>query len=164
MKRSKLALLWERPARAETRDRIVLCRWIGHVTLPVMVNSTEDVEAQLDRLERKYERLSDGTLLVRIAPGQPPAALRLSSPVMVLQVEFGKLPEDSEKQRQLFRKVLELNSSDLVHAAYGIASDTLVLNAALELVSLDSNELEAVLSDFDLALAEHTPVLQKLAN
>lgn len=128
-----------------------------------MVTSPEDVEAQLDRLERKYERLDDGTLLVKIAPGQPPAALRLSAPILVVQVEFGKLPADPEKQRQLFRKVLELNASDLVHAAYAIAEDTLVLMAALELASLDPNELEAVLSDFDLALADHTPLLQKLA-
>jgi hypothetical protein len=127
-----------------------------------MATSPEDVEAQLDRLERKYERLDDGTLLVKIAPGQPPAALRVSPPILVVQVEFGKLPTDAEKQRQMFRKVLELNASDMVHAAYAISAETLVLIAALELVSLDPNELEAVLSDFDLALAEHTPLLQKL--
>jgi hypothetical protein len=43
-----------------------------------------------------------------------------------------------------------------------VASDTLLLTAALELVSLDPNELEAVLSDFDLALAEHTATLRQL--
>jgi hypothetical protein len=128
-----------------------------------MVTTPEEVEAQLERLERRYERLDDGTILVRIAPGQAPAALRLSAPVLVIQVEFGPLPQDAEKQRQMFRKVLELNASDLVHAAYGIASETLVLTAALELVSLDPNELEAVLSDFDLALAEHTRALRQLA-
>lgn len=141
---------------------IVLCPLPLHVTLRRMVNTPEDVEAHLERLERKYERLEDGTLLVRIAPGQPPAAIRLHSPILVIQVEFGKLPSDPEKQRQMFRKVLELNASDLVHAAYAIAAETLVLVAALELASLDPNELEAVLSDFDLALAEHTPLLQKL--
>jgi hypothetical protein len=128
-----------------------------------MVTTPEDVEAQLERLERRYERLDDGTILVRIGPGQAPAAIRLSAPVLVIQVEFGPLPQDPEKQRQMFRKVLELNASDLVHAAYGIASETLVLTAALELVSLDPNELEAVLSDFDLALAEHTRALRQLA-
>lgn len=129
-----------------------------------MVTSPEDVEAQLDRLERKYERLQDGTILVRIASGQPPAALRLSAPLLVAQVEFGKLPTDPEKQRTMFRKVLELNTTELVHACYGIASETLVLVAALELESLDPNELEAVLSDLDLALTEHTPMLSELLN
>jgi hypothetical protein len=127
-----------------------------------MVTTPEEVEAQLDRLDRRYERLDDGTLLVRIGPGQAPAALRLSDPVLVVQVEFGPVPDDHEKQRLIFRKVLELNTSDLVHASYGVASDTLVLTAALELVSLDPNELEAVLSDFDLALSEHTGTLRQL--
>lgn len=127
-----------------------------------MVTTAEDVEAQLDRLDRRYERLDDGTILVRIGPGQAPAALRLSAPVLVVQVEFGPVPADTEKQRLMFRKVLELNASDLVHAAYAIASDTLLLTAALELASLDPNELEAVLSDFDLALAEHTGTLRQL--
>lgn len=127
-----------------------------------MVTTADDVEAQLDRLNRHYERLDDGTILVRMTAGQPPAAVRLSAPVLVVQVEFGPVPEDAEKQRLLFRKVLELNASDLVHAAYAVASDTLLLTAALELVSLDPNELEAVLSDFDLALAEHTATLRQL--
>lgn len=125
-----------------------------------MVSSPEDVEALLERLDRKFERLDDGILLVRIAANQPPAALRLSEPVLVAQVEIGKVPSDAEKQRLLFRKVLELNASDLVHAAYAMASDTLVLIASLQLSNLDPNELEAVLSDFDMALSEHTPVLK----
>jgi hypothetical protein len=125
-----------------------------------MVSSPDDVEALLERLDRKFERLNDGILLVRIAANQPPAALRLSEPVLVAQVEIGKVPGDAEKQRQLFRKVLELNASDLVHAAYAMASDTLVLIASLQLSNLDPNELEAVLSDFDMALSEHTPVLK----
>lgn len=127
-----------------------------------MVTSPEDVEALLTRLDRRFERLEDGTVLVRVAANQPPAAIRLSAPVLVLQVEFGSIPTDPEKQRKMFRRVLELNGSDLLHAAYAITSDTLVLMAALELVSLDPNELEAVLSDFDLALAEHTPQLREL--
>ena len=38
-----------------------------------------------------------------------------------------------------------------------------VLTAALELQNLDTNELEAVLSDLDMALSEHVPALVSLA-
>lgn len=126
-----------------------------------MVNSPEDLESQLLRLDRKFERLDDGTVLVRISPNQPPAALRLSEPVLVLQVEIGKVP--AQGQAELFRSLLELNGSSLLHAAYALAGDTILLVAALELASLDPNELEAVLSDFDLALAEHVPQLKSIA-
>jgi hypothetical protein len=50
-----------------------------------------------------------------------------------------------------------------MHASYGIEAGTVVLSAALELENLDMNELEAILSDIDLALARHVPVLHDLA-
>jgi hypothetical protein len=125
-----------------------------------MVNSAEDLESQLLRLDRKFERLEDGTVLVRISPNQPPAALRLSEPVLVAQVEIGKIPAIG--QAELFRTLLEFNGSSLLHAAYAIAEDTIILVAALELVSLDPNELDAVLSDFDLALSAHVPQLKSM--
>ena len=37
-----------------------------------------------------------------------------------------------------------------------------MLAAALELESVDPNELEAVLADIDMALAEHVPALREL--
>jgi hypothetical protein len=50
----------------------------------------------------------------------------------------------------------------MVHSAYGLEGDRIVLAAALELVSLDLNELEAVLADIDLALAEQVPTLHEI--
>lgn len=119
----------------------------------------QDVEALLLRLDRKCERVAD-TLLVPVAPNQPPVALQLRAPVLVLQVEFGAIPANDVEQLRMFRSLLEINASELVHAAYAVVGDTIVLCAALELISLDPNELQAVLSDFELALAEHVGTLR----
>jgi len=51
-----------------------------------------------------------------------------------------------------------------MHVAYGLEGDTIVLSAALELENLDLNELEALLSDVDLALARHVPTLREAAS
>jgi hypothetical protein len=128
-----------------------------------MATTVEDLEAQLLRLDRKYERLDDGTLLVRLAPNQPPAALRLAEPVLVIQVEIGAVPSNGAQHAALFRKLLEFNSRDLLHAAYGISDNAIMLSAALELSHLDPNELEATLADFDLALAEHVSALHTMS-
>ncbi|HEX2735117.1 MAG TPA: CesT family type III secretion system chaperone [Polyangiaceae bacterium] len=128
-----------------------------------MIKSVEDLEAQLLRLDRKFERADDKTVLVRLAPNQPPAALRLAEPVLVMQVEIGLVANQEAQQAALFRKLLELNASDLLHAAYGLSGNTIVLLAALELSHLDPNELEATLADFDLALAKHTSTLYPMA-
>lgn len=135
-----------------------------------MATSVEDLEGYLDRLGRRYERLEDGTLLIAFGPGQPPVALRVAPPVVLAQAEIGPCPPDgggrAEGAVALYRKLLELNTSGLVHAAYGIEKhergDHIVLASALELANLDLGELEAVLADLDIALAEHVPELRQL--
>jgi hypothetical protein len=126
-----------------------------------MVNSVEELEAQLIRLDRGFERVDEATVLVRLAPNQPPAALRISGPVLLAQVEICSVPA-KDKQREFYEKLLTLNGSDLFHAAYAISDGGVVLGAALELASLDPNELEATLADFDVALAKHIGPLHEM--
>ncbi len=57
---------------------------------------------------------------------------------------------------------MKLNASDLVHGSYGIADDSVVLTCTLQMENLDYNELQAVLDDFSLALANHYDQLAKL--
>jgi hypothetical protein len=66
-----------------------------------MVNSVEDLEAQLIRLDRRFERLDDATVLVQLAPNQPPAALGISGPVLVASVEICPVPAQ-DKQRGFY--------------------------------------------------------------
>lgn len=125
-----------------------------------MVSSLEDVEALLRRLDRSFQKVDD-TLLVPLGINQPPAAIRFSAPVLVLQVEIGPVPNSDAAQLGMFKKLLELNGEALLHAGYALMGNTIVLVSALELANLDQNELEAVLADFDLALAEHVAVLRQ---
>jgi hypothetical protein len=128
-----------------------------------MIRTNEDLEAQLDRLERKYERVGEGTYLVSVGPGRPPVAMRLAPPVLVLQVEVGALVKTgADSQVKLFRRLLELNATSLLHAAFGLEGNSIVLAAALELESVDPNEIEAALADIDMALAEHVAGLKEL--
>jgi hypothetical protein len=128
-----------------------------------MIRTNEDLEAQLDRLERKYERVGEGTYLVSVGPGRPPVAMRLAPPVLVLQVEVGALvKKGADSQVKLFRRLLELNATSLLHAAFGLEGNSIVLAAALELESVDPNEIEAALADIDMALAEHVAGLKEL--
>lgn len=127
-----------------------------------MIQSSDDLEGQLARLGRRYERTPDGTFIVAIGPNQPPAALLLVPPVLVVQVAIGNAPKDLLRAAPIYKKLLELNASALLHTAYALENDQIVLSAALELDNLDLNELEAVLADIDVALAEHVPVLRSM--
>jgi hypothetical protein len=128
-----------------------------------MAKTQEDLERYLILLERHFERLEDGTYLLAVPGSQAPVALRLAPPVLVTQVEIGPAPKgDPEIEARVFRRLLELNASDLLHAAYSIEGDRILLGAALELDNLDLNELEATLADVGLALSNHVPALREM--
>src|SRR5262245_44441006 len=115
-----------------------------------MIRTNEDLEGFLTKLERKYERLADGTYIVSMGPGRPLVAMQLAAPVLGLEVVIGEVPTaPAERLLVLFRRLLEYNAARLLHAAYGIQGQQIMLSAALELVSVDLNELEAVLADLD---------------
>ena len=128
-----------------------------------MIQSNEDLEGYLLRLERRFERAEDGTYLLSMGADRPLVALRVAAPVLVAQVDIGQAPADDVAGAVLFRNLLVLNATALVHAAYGIEGDKIVLSAALELKNLDLNELEAVLADLDMALANQVPTLREIS-
>ncbi len=125
-----------------------------------MVKSNDDLESLFRRLDRTFDATEDGTFLVLAAPQQPPIAVRLAPPVVVLQVSIGDAPRgDAALEAALFRRLLELNAA-LLHAAYSLVGDAITLGAALAADTLDPNELEAALADLGMALTEHVPALR----
>lgn len=129
-----------------------------------MIRTNEDLEGFLGRLERRFEKLPEGTYIVSMGGGRPLVAMRLAPPVLVLEVMIGKVPSAPPEQLStLYRRLLEFNADGLLHAAYGLQGDQIQLSAALELESVDLNELEAVLADLDMALAEQVPALRELS-
>jgi hypothetical protein len=127
-----------------------------------MPRTREDVETYLYQLDRRFED-QQGTLLVSTGAGSPPIAILISAPIVVFRVAIGSIPEDEAHRVRLFQRLLEHNASDLMHASYGIEGHTVVLSGALALDNLDLNELEATLSDIDIALVRHVPGLFEAA-
>jgi hypothetical protein len=128
-----------------------------------MATSAEDLEAYLRRLDRRFEKVSDQTYIVSLGADQPPAVVRVAPPVVVVQVDVAPAPSGAPPlEAKLFRRLLEFNATDLLHVAYGIEKGRIVIDAALELGTLDLGELEAVLANIDLAIAEHVPVLRDI--
>ena len=126
-----------------------------------MSRTAEDVETFLLQLRRPFE-LEGGTYLVSTSSAAGPTiALRIVPPLVAIRMTIGPAPAGN--QADLFRKLLEFNATDLLHVAYGIDQELIVLSAALELENLDANELDAALSDMDLAYSRHTSVLRQLA-
>jgi len=127
-----------------------------------MPRTREDVETYLYQLDRRFED-QNGTILVSTGADAPPIAIQIATPIVVFRVTIGKVPEDPAHRLALFQRLLEHNASDIMHASYGVEGSTVVLSGALALDNLDINELEATLSDMDLALVRHLPGLFEAA-
>lgn len=128
-----------------------------------MLKSDEDLEEFLNGLERHYQRIDNGTFLVAVGSNLAPVALRIAAPVLVAQVAIGDSPvDDPAREAKVFRKLLQLNATDLLHAAYALEDGRIVLIAALELENLDRNEIEAVLADMGMAQSKHVGMLREL--
>ena len=128
-----------------------------------MATSNDDLEAFLHRLDRSFEKVEDGTYLVSLGPHQPKAALRIASPVVVVQVDVAEAPSGNPAlEAKLFRRLLELNATDLVYVSFGIDRGRIVLDAALDHSTMDLNELEGVLSNLDLAVSQLVPQLRDI--
>jgi hypothetical protein len=84
-------------------------------------------------------------------------AIMLAEPLVVFRVVVMDAP--GERRLELFTKLLELNGSDMVHGAYALEDEKIVLIDTLEYETLDYGEFRATLDAFSLALTQHYPVL-----
>jgi hypothetical protein len=119
----------------------------------------EDVESYLLRAGLDHEEISEGMWLVRAGAPDAGIVIHLSPPLMVFRMTVMDLPGDEQRCAGLFRRLLELNATDLVHAAYALEQGDVILTESLEAENLDFNELQATLDSFQMALASHLDAL-----
>lgn len=121
--------------------------------------SREDLESYLVRLGAEgasYSEVEPGMYVVR--PGGTPDAqvvVHLTPPVLLMRMNVMPVPDDPDAAAKLSRRLLELNATDLVHGAYGISGQDIILTEALELSDLDFSEFLAAYESMTLALASH---------
>jgi hypothetical protein len=115
----------------------------------------EDVVNFLNRMELDFEEVGEGMWLAYPGGknGETPVVIRHDEPLLVFRMKVLDVPRDGDKCSQLYRRLLEANASDLVHAAYGLESDDVILTESLEIENLDFNEFQATIDSFGMAMA-----------
>ena len=121
----------------------------------------EDLESFLIRMDLDWEEVDQDMFLVRSRNGGTPLVVHYSPPLLLVRMKVMDLPADGGEQ--LFRTLLELNATDVVHGAYGIEEGELILSDTLELETLDFHELQASLESLQLALSGHMGRIRSLA-
>jgi len=86
-------------------------------------------------------------------------AVMQAEPLVIVRAEIMDVPKHNVLE--LFTKLLELNAADIIHGAYAIDKDKIVLIDTLHYETMDYEDFRAVLDSFSLALSDHYPILSK---
>lgn len=123
------------------------------------MKSKEDIESFLIQAELPYEEVGDGMWVMQGEGAIEQIVLGFAPPVLVYRVHIMNIPE--KDREECFKILLELNSSEMVHGAYGIEGDKIVIVDSLPIENLDFEEFRATIDDITLAVADHYPTLSK---
>lgn len=133
------------------------------------MRTREDIESYLMRSNLSFQNVGEDEAenngsgpsnmwLVRDGSSGENIVLSLSGPILLFRVKVVELSEIKQAP-ELFRRLLELNATDMVHGAYGIADGSIVLTANLPLENLDYNEFQGTVDDLTMALTNHYETL-----
>jgi len=86
-------------------------------------------------------------------------AVMQAEPLVIIRAEIMDIPKNN--QLTLYKTLLELNATDLIHGAYALENNKVVLVDSLLYNSMDYEDFRASLDSFSLALAQHYPILSK---
>ncbi len=116
--------------------------------------SNEEIQAYFDQLGLTYQNVGEGIWVLNLEEhGVDNLVINHEPPIVVLRV---KLREAPKKNREVFfSRLLEMNATDLVHGAYALEDESVVLVDTLQSEHLDLNELEASIDSLTLAAVQN---------
>lgn len=126
------------------------------------MTSKEDVESYLIRMGVEYEEVDDNMWLIK-PQDTAGVVVNFTPPVVLLRLKVMELPRSGDGLlAPFYRRLLELNASDIVHGSYGIEENDVVLSDALELEDLDYSELRSSYESMVMAATSHVQELAGL--
>ncbi len=128
------------------------------------MTSTEDIESYFIRMGVEADELEEGMWVIPSSDGGTQVVVRSEPPLLLLRLKVMDLPRDADdvKLAPLYRRLLELNATDIVYGSYGIETEEVILSHALELETLDFQELRSSYESLTLAASSHVAGLAKL--
>ena len=121
---------------------------------------SEKIEGYMLSLSLTYETVADGTWLINDdEKGLENVLVILADPVVIVRVNVMHIP--GRQREEFFEQLLRLNQSDMIHGAYALEGDEVILINTLVGATLDVEEFQATLDAIGLALAQHYQTLAR---
>ena len=119
------------------------------------------IEQYLIDMKLTYQQVNDLWLLDDVDQSIEGVVVMQADPLVIIRAEIMGIPKNNVLE--LYTKLLELNSADIIHGAYALDSKSkkIILIDTLQYDSMTYGDFRASLESFSLALAEHYPILSK---
>jgi hypothetical protein len=122
--------------------------------------SKEKLEGYMLKLALNYEEISNNTWLINDAKKDlKNIVVSSNDPVVVIRVKVMEVP--ASNREALFEELLRLNATDMVHGAYALEGNNVVITDSLLAETLDLEEFQASIDVIGFALSQHYSVLAK---
>ena len=124
------------------------------------MNAKEKLEGYFIRLGLTYQNIGEDTWVVQDSEaGDYQIVVVYEDPIVIVRVTVMALP--TRNREVFFETVLRMNGNDLIHVAYAIEGEHLILSNSFILETLDLEEIQAALDEIGLALIQHYSILSK---
>jgi endonuclease/exonuclease/phosphatase (EEP) superfamily protein YafD len=121
---------------------------------------TAKIEGYMLSLSLTYETVDDGTWLINDdEKGLENVLVIVADPVVIVRVKVMSIP--GQQREEFFEQLLRLNQSDMIHGAYALEGEDVILLNTLVGATLDLEEFQATLDAIGLELAQHYHKLAK---
>jgi hypothetical protein len=106
----------------------------------------DDIEHYLIQIGYSYEAVEAHMWVIR---NTATIVVTLEPPLVLFRMKLMEIP--NKRREDFFRLLLEINASDMIHGAYGIEDNNVVLIDTLQAENLDYNEFQATLDALTLS-------------
>ena len=116
------------------------------------------IEGYLINLSLTYAEISENTWMLNDPQsGLEQVVIAVNEPLVIVRVKVMNVPQT--KREAFFLKLLQLNGSDLIHGAYAVVENDVILIDTLNYETMDLEDFQATLDAMSLALTEHYSLL-----
>ncbi len=117
------------------------------------------IEGYLINLGLTFRELDENTWMIEDPEsGLSSVVVFAQDSLVTVRTKIMNAPK--ERREEFFERLLSLNA-EMIHGAYALDGDNVILIDTLELETMDMEEFQASLDATGLALAQHYPVLSE---
>lgn len=120
----------------------------------------ERIEGFMLEMNVNFEEIEENTWVVEDNLAHVDnIVVKYLDPIVLFRVKTMEVPECNKEK--FYKKLLNLNAGDLLHGAYAIEDNNVILIDTLQAENLNLNEFQSTIESIGLALNEHFQILKE---